>query len=152
MVRDCLFTISAKAVSFPLLSILIFMITKNLLSVHKFAKDTNTFFEFHPHYFSLKDRRSGKVLLRCPNNHGLYQFPPTSNKSCPSALVGERVSIPQWHFQLGHPAFKLVRQVLSSFNLPIVSTKHFELCHACLSAPKASNYPSPCHSLTPSAL
>jgi hypothetical protein len=110
------------------------MITKNLLSVHKFAKDTNTFFEFHPHSFFLKDCRSGKVLLRGPNNHGLYQFPPTSNKSCPSALVDEHISIPQWHFRLGHPAFKLVRQVLSSFNLPIVSTKHSELCHACLSS------------------
>jgi hypothetical protein len=75
-----------------------------------------------------------KELLRDPNSHGLYQFPPTSNKSCPSALVGERVSLPQWHSWLGHPAFKLVRQVLSSFNLPVASTKHSELGHAYLSS------------------
>jgi hypothetical protein len=110
------------------------MITKNLLSVHQFAKDTNTFFEFHPHYFFLKNHRSGKVLLRGPNNHGLYQFPPTSNKPCPSVLVGERISLPQWHFRLGHPAFKLVHHVLSSFNLPVLSTKHSEMCPACLSS------------------
>jgi hypothetical protein len=108
------------------------MITKNLLSVHQFTKDTNTFFEFHPHYFFLKDRRSGKVLLCGPNNHGLYQFPPTSNKLCSSAIVGERVSLPQWHLRLCHLAFKLVRQVISSFNLPVSSTKHSALCPACL--------------------
>jgi hypothetical protein len=108
------------------------MIIKNLLLVHQFTKDTNTFFEFHPHYFFLKDCRSGKVLLRDPTNHSLYQFPPTSNKLCSSALVGERVSLPQWHLWLGHSAFKIVRQVISSLNLPVISTKHYELCHACL--------------------
>jgi hypothetical protein len=128
--KGCLFS---PPLHFDLSNILhVPMITKNLLLVHQFTKDTNTFFEFHPDYFFLKDRRSGKVLLRGPNNHGLYQFPPTSNKPCSSALIGERVSLPQWHLRLGQPAFKLVRQVISSFNLPVSSTKHFELCPACL--------------------
>ena len=30
-------------------------ITKNLISVHKFTSDTNTFIEFHPSYFFVKD-------------------------------------------------------------------------------------------------
>jgi hypothetical protein len=47
-------------------------ISKNLLSVHKFTYDTNTFFEFHPNYFLLNDRRSKKLLLHDPNSHGLY--------------------------------------------------------------------------------
>jgi hypothetical protein len=55
-------------------------ITKNFTSVQKFTKDTNTFFEFHPSHFFLKDRRTGKLLLHGPNKHGLYQFFPSTNK------------------------------------------------------------------------
>jgi len=29
--------------------------TKNLLSVHRLARDNNAFLEFHPSYFSIKD-------------------------------------------------------------------------------------------------
>jgi hypothetical protein len=71
--------------------------SKNLISVHKFTKDTNTFFEFHPHYFLLKDRKSGKILLHSPNKHGLYQFPNSANKLHASVHVGEQVSTSQWH-------------------------------------------------------
>jgi hypothetical protein len=115
-------------------------ISKNLLSGHRFTKDTDTFFEFHPSYFLLKDRRSKKVLLRGPNSHGLYQFPFSANKSPPSALVGERVSFPQWHSRLGHPAFKVVRRVLSFFKLPVSSNKDLVPCSACLSS-KAKQFP-----------
>jgi hypothetical protein len=37
-------------------------ICKNLIFVQKFTQDTNTFFEFHPSYFLLKDRATGKLL------------------------------------------------------------------------------------------
>jgi hypothetical protein len=115
-------------------------ISKNLLSVHLFTKDTNTFFEFYPYYFLLKDRRSKRVLLCSPNRQGLYQFPFPANKSPPSTLVGECVSLPQRHSRLGHPAFKVVRSVLSSFNLPVKSNKNSISCHACLSS-KAKQLP-----------
>ena len=35
-------------------------ITKNLISIHKFTSDTNTFIEFHPFYFLVKDRQTGE--------------------------------------------------------------------------------------------
>jgi hypothetical protein len=49
--------------------------SKNLVSVHKFTYDNNTFFEFQPWYFILKDRVTRKPLLhgRCIN--GLYPLP-----------------------------------------------------------------------------
>jgi hypothetical protein len=109
-------------------------ISKNLISVHKFTKDTNTFFEFHPYYFLLKDRKSGKILLHDPNKHGLYQFPNSTNKLPAFVHVGGRVSTSQWHSRLGHPALRVVRRVLSNFRLPIASKKEMSPCPACLSS------------------
>jgi histidinol phosphatase-like PHP family hydrolase len=49
---------------FDLLDILhVPQISKNLIFVQKFTRETNTFFEFHPSYFLLKDHRTGKLLL-----------------------------------------------------------------------------------------
>jgi hypothetical protein len=52
------------------------LVTKNLLSIHKFTLDTNTFIEFHPWYFFCEGTRSGKVLLQGLNENGLYKLPP----------------------------------------------------------------------------
>jgi hypothetical protein len=41
------------------------------------------------------------------------------------------VSIEQWHSRLGHPALRIVRQVLSSHHLPINKNKTLQVCHAC---------------------
>jgi hypothetical protein len=49
-------------------------ICENLISVQKCTQDTNTFFEFLPSYFLLKDRATGKLIHRGPSNHGLYSF------------------------------------------------------------------------------
>ena len=120
---------------FDLLNVLhVPQISKNLLSVHKFTSDTNTFFEFHPNYFLLKDRRSKRLLLHGPNSHGLYQFPSFKNPPSPSTLIGERVSLPQWHSRLGHPSLKLVKKIISSFQLPVSNSKVTDPCSACLSS------------------
>jgi hypothetical protein len=49
-------------------------ISNNLLSVHKFTNDTNTFMEFHPSRFCVKDLASRRLLLHGPRKHGLYPF------------------------------------------------------------------------------
>jgi hypothetical protein len=107
-------------------------ICKNLISVQKFARDTNTFFEFHPSHFLLKDRATGKLLLHSPSNHGLYPIFSSNNSHPPSAFVGERVSASQWHSRLGHPGLKVVCRVLSSFNLPVSRNNGSYSCSACL--------------------
>ena len=111
-------------------------ITKNLISVHKFTKDTNTSLDFHPYYFLVKDRVSGKVLLRGLSKNGLYIFPTSFNKRLvrPQALVGERTSVSKWHSRLGHPAFRVVSQIISRFKLPVVSNKIDSSCSACFSS------------------
>jgi histone deacetylase 1/2 len=37
-------------------------ISKNLLSVHKLARDNDVYFEYHPCHFSIKDRQTGTSL------------------------------------------------------------------------------------------
>lgn len=73
------------------------------------------------------------MLFRGPNKDGLYHFLPHANKSSTSALIDERVSSPQ-HSRLGHSALKVVRKVLSSFQLPFNSSPVGPLCRACLSS------------------
>jgi hypothetical protein len=128
----CLFTPTSQ---FDLLDTLhVPLISKNLVFVHKFTKDSNTFFEFHPSYFLLKDRRTGKLLLHGVNKHGLYHFFPSANKHPHSAMVGERASFFQWHSQLGHPTLNIVRRVLSHLKLPVATPKESPVCTTCLGA------------------
>jgi hypothetical protein len=120
---------------FDLLDVLhVPQISKNLISVQKFTKDTNTFFEFHPFYFPLKDRRMGRLLLHGPNKQCLYQFFPSANKHPRYAMVGECVSVSQWHSCLGHPTLKNICRVLSSFQLPVASPQDSTICTAYLGA------------------
>jgi hypothetical protein len=57
---------------------------KNLISVHLFTLDNNTFIEFHPYFFLIKDRKTRKVLLHSPCKGGLYPLP--SQKQLLSAI------------------------------------------------------------------
>lgn len=50
-------------------------ITKNLVSVSKFAQDNHVYFEFHPKYCFVKSQVSNKVLLQGTLGlDGLYCF------------------------------------------------------------------------------
>ena len=103
-------------------------ITKKLLFVHKFTFKTNTFIKFHPWFFFVKEQGSGKILLQCLNDRGLYKLPvkafpsnpplcvtPSANLSSSSFVsprfasthIGERTSPQNWHARLGHPAFRI---------------------------------------------
>uniref|UniRef100_A0A2N9F0Q1 Uncharacterized protein n=1 Tax=Fagus sylvatica TaxID=28930 RepID=A0A2N9F0Q1_FAGSY len=78
-------------------------ISNNLLSVHRFTNDTNTFMEFHPSLFRVKDLASRRLLLQGPSKNGLYPFPFHKRPTFPTprALFGERTSISNWHSRLG---------------------------------------------------
>jgi hypothetical protein len=47
-------------------------ITRNLLSVRKFAIDNHVFFEFHPHFLLVKDLATREVLIRGWCQDGIY--------------------------------------------------------------------------------
>jgi hypothetical protein len=50
-------------------------IVRNLLSVRQFTRDNNCSFEFDAHGFSIKDLRTGHVILRCNCDGDLYTMP-----------------------------------------------------------------------------
>ena len=49
-------------------------ITKNLLSVSKFAKDNAMYFEFFPNFCYVKDQDSKEILMARRVKNGLYVF------------------------------------------------------------------------------
>lgn len=63
-------------------------ITRNLLSVSKFAKDNNAFFEFHPDFCLVKDLQTKAIILKGTLDQGLYHFllPKPHIKSSSSSL------------------------------------------------------------------
>ena len=98
-------------------------ITKNLVSIKQFCDDNNVFFQFHSREFFVKDAASGTTLLRGNTSNGLYVFPPSTP---PQAF---HTSTTTWHARLGHPAFRVVRHILSQ--LPSISTRPPAVCPAC---------------------
>jgi len=107
-------------------------IKKNLLSVHQFTNDNNVYFEFHPFFFYIKNPSSGVILLQGPSKNSFY--PPqtlTSPSTSPASYLSERVSVPQWHTRLGHPALRTTKAILSKFHLAVTNNKYFPVNHAC---------------------
>lgn len=49
-------------------------ITKNLVSVSKLAQDSNIFFDFNDSYCLVKDKGTGRVLMKRVLNDELYQL------------------------------------------------------------------------------
>jgi len=150
--------LSSPTTSFLLQNVLhVPLITKNLLSVHKFTLETNTYIEFHPWFFLVKEQGSGRILLQGLNDNGLYKLPssmspsssppscrPSSSRSsqfsdisvispfrAPCALIGERTSLGSWHSRLGHPALSICSQVVSKFHLPVLPNNAHVSCPAC---------------------
>jgi hypothetical protein len=105
-------------------------IQKNLISVNQFARDNHVFIDFHPNFFCVKDLHSRQLLLQGPSIFGLYPWPSLHDKSH-AALIGEKVSLDQWHLRLGHPASQVVSQVIKSNKLPVVSSNLSSICSSC---------------------
>ena len=82
-------------------------ISKNLISVHRFATDSNVFFEFHPTYFLVKDQATRSLLLQGKREGGLYHLPPESTALNKIALSTTKVPQDLWHRRLGYPLLQL---------------------------------------------
>lgn len=133
-------------------------ITKNLISLSKFAQDNNVFFEFHHRFCVVKDLATQTPLLQGSLHKGLYRFhlnkhvppsPPSaaslslSSVSLPSSHPQNQVlkshSIPEvasstlsrWHYRVGHPSFSTAKQILTNCNTPFSRNDNITLCSAC---------------------
>jgi hypothetical protein len=116
---------------------------KNLVSIHRFNLDNNTFIEFHPFFFLIKDQATRKVLVRGPCRGGLYpltSFAPPTQKHILAAI---KPTSERWHCRLGHPSRDIVARVIRHNNLVCSGLDSSEsVCDACLRA-KAHQLPYP---------
>ena len=102
---------------------------KNLASVHRLAADNSAFLEFHPDVFFIKDQATKNTLLKGRCHNGLYPLPSPLIKHAHGAT---RSSMSQWHSRLGHPSSSVVKQVISSNNLPYLDEPSDKtVCDAC---------------------
>jgi hypothetical protein len=125
---------------------------KNLISIHHFTLDNNTFIEFHPYFFFIKDKKTKKVLLHGPCKGGIYPLPPSSSKFQRLVFHVIKIPIDRWHCRLGHPSRDIVRGVVSKNNLPCANfdSSSSSVCDACACA-KAHQLPYHLSSSTSSA-
>jgi histone deacetylase 1/2 len=106
-------------------------IIKHLLSVHKFSRDNNVFFEFHPWHFSIKDRASKKSLLEGRCESGLYPIAPSDAATLKHALISRSPSCDQWHARLGHPSSQVVSSILHLNKISCPRASDHSVCNAC---------------------
>jgi hypothetical protein len=107
-------------------------ISKNLLSVHKLARDNNIFFEFHSWSFFIKDRATRSLLLEGRCESGFYPLKPSDVKSKKQAFLSYSARPDQWHAHFGHPAPQIVKYILHLHNLPCCQESSMStICNAC---------------------
>ena len=98
---------------------------KNLVSVKKLTRDNPVNVEFDDLGFSVKERRTKTVILRCESDGELYPItPPTTHHGFAA------VTVDLWHQRLGHPGRDGLAPVLRVTE-PTSSTTPSHTCHAC---------------------
>jgi hypothetical protein len=63
---------------------------KNLIFIHRFTLDNDTFIEFHPYFFLIKDQKMRKVLMHEQCKGGLYPFHPGHSNFGSLCLVSSK--------------------------------------------------------------
>lgn len=111
-------------------------IQKNLLSISKFTKDNNVYFEFHSKCCYVKDLHTHQILLQVTECGGLYQLKPVpfSLGMLAAHVVDGETSVTQfglWQRRLGHPSTEVLAQCLKSCQLSVPRDSIRFLCHAC---------------------
>jgi len=107
--------------------------TKNLISVSKFAKDNNVFFEFYSDYFLVKQQDTNRIILQGKLKYGLYVFPPFTHKLKPTVC---NISVnfvcskfQPWHNRLGHASYNTVNIIMKLCKVPCIKDSVF--CENC---------------------
>ncbi|KAI4365563.1 hypothetical protein MLD38_021538 [Melastoma candidum] len=98
---------------------------QNLISVRKLTRDNFCSVTFDSHGFSIKDLRSGTVILRFNSSGDLYTIPASS----PHALLTTSSPSTVWHRRLGHPGRDAILHLQKRSAIPLNTFS--PSCHAC---------------------
>jgi hypothetical protein len=125
---------------------------KNIISIHRFTLDNDTYIEFHLFLFLIKDQKTRKMLLHGPCRGGLYPLLSTSSKFHKLVFHAIKIPVDHWHSRLSHPSRDIVRGVISKNNLPCttIDSLNSSVCDTCACA-KAHQLPYQLSSNTSSA-
>lgn len=111
-------------------------VTKNLLSVSQFARDSHVYFEFFPNFSFVKNHETKEILLKDILKEGKYIFPtlqqelsssPTIHHSTMTANFSIFFSL--WHNRMGHASVKTIKRILSQCNIDAKADSGF--CDSC---------------------
>jgi hypothetical protein len=83
-------------------------VNKQLVSIHYFNIDNNTFIKLQPLFFLIKDQVSRKVLLHGPYRGSLYPLPCLPHTTEELLLSAIKPSSHRRHCRLGHPSRDIV--------------------------------------------
>jgi len=109
-------------------------ISKNLLSVSKFARDNHVFFEFHADHCLVKHQKTKQTLLHGKVKDGLYVFQdfiPTNKLSVNTSSVAPNIDLyTLWHKRFGHANSNVIHRIMKQCNLHIPAKQQF--CDTCV--------------------
>ena len=109
-------------------------ISKNLLSVSRFASDNQVYFEFHADVCLVKRQGSNEILLQGKLKDGLYMFPnlvqTTPYSAHNTVIIAGSSAYHLWHSRFGHAQPRVIHQIMKICNIPFTA-KH-EFCESCV--------------------
>jgi hypothetical protein len=103
-------------------------LAKNLVSVCALTRDNPVTVEFDAFGFSVKDLRTGTILLRCDSTGELYPLRSTGVDQHHNFVV--TTSSKLWHARLGHLSDSSLTTLLRSFPFTCSWLDHHS-CHVC---------------------
>ena len=103
---------------------------KNLISISQFCTSNNVSIEFLPSTFLVKELHTGATLLQGQTKDGVYEWPTSSPLLALSTIKTTTID---WHHRLGHPAFPILKHIVSRNALGLSSSLSSDFsCNACL--------------------
>ncbi|KAM1161918.1 hypothetical protein ACFX13_001069 [Malus domestica] len=129
----------------------------NLLSAFQFVNDNSCSLTLDSDGSSVKDRSTGKMLLRGPVRDGSYPLQSFPSRGISyvssSAFVSIKAPVKIWHNRLGHPSSTIFRKVISSNRLALHGKSSVDFfCSDCAIAKNHKLSFSPAKSSTPHSL
>ena len=115
---------------------------KNLISISQFYNLNNVSIEFLPSTFLVKDLCMRIILLKGKTKNGVYEWPVSSPLIAFSSI---KTSSSEWYHRLGHPAFSILKHIVSSNKLGLDSSMSPNFLTMLVTVIKAIN----CHSPNP---
>ena len=105
---------------------------KNLLSVYRLTNDNYVYVEFHADHCIIKEEGIGRPLLKGTVKDDLYLL--NQDNKPPIAYAAKKVAMELWHQCLGHPHFKVLHHIITTYGLPTLAYNKSSPCDACSSS------------------